>query len=336
MNKRVVLYRAVPDDVATLLSSQFDVTAFDKVDDTNRARFIDALGSAHGILGNTMRISPELLDAAPHLEAASTISAGYDAFDVDELTRRGILLTNTPDEVTETTADLVFALMLAAARRVVELAQWAKRGEWRGAVGEPEFGVDVHGKTLGIVGLGRIGGALARRAALGFGMRVLYSNRTPNRDAEARYGAVLRPLDELLSEADYVCLLVPLTERTRHLIGARELARMKSTAILINAARGAIVDEPALIDALREHRIRGAGLDVFEHEPLPPSSPLYALPNVVALPHIGSATRETRHAMARRAAHNLIDSLQGRVTAASVNPDALSARAAVREASPRA
>jgi gluconate 2-dehydrogenase len=336
MRKRVVLYRAVPDDVAARLHAEFEVSAFDRVDETNRDQFNDALGHAHGIIGNTMRITDELLDAAPRLEAASTISAGYDAFDVEALTRRGILLTNTPDEVTETTADLVFTLMLAAARRVVELAQWAQRGEWRAAVGEPQFGVDVHGKTLGIVGLGRIGGALARRAALGFGMRVLYTNRTPNREAEARYGAELRPLDTLLAQADYVCLLVPLSERTHHLIGARELSLMKPSAILINASRGAVVDEQALIDALRGGRIRGAGLDVFEREPLPASSPLYALPSVVALPHIGSATRETRHAMARRAAHNLIDSLQGRVSPATVNPNALAVRAGAAYARSRA
>jgi glyoxylate/hydroxypyruvate/2-ketogluconate reductase len=326
MRKHVVLYRAVPEDVLEALRARFDVTVFETVDEANRARFVDALRTAHGILGNTLKITHALLDAAPVLEAASTISAGYDAFDVDELTRRGIVLTNTPDEVTETTADLVFALLLSSARRVVELANWARGGEWTGNVDERYFGADVHGRTLGIVGLGRIGEAVARRAALGFGMRVLYTKRQPNPHAESAYGAQRRALDALLSESDFVCAMVPLTSETRHLIGERELGLMKRDAILINASRGAVVDEVALVAALQAGQIRGAGLDVFEREPLPSSSPLYALPNVVALPHIGSATLATREAMARRAAQNLIAALQGQAVPTTVNPQVLDLR----------
>lgn len=330
MRKRVVLYRAVAEEVLEDLRAHFDVTVFDHVDESNRTAFIQALRSAHGTIGNTLKITPELLDAAPLLEAASTISAGYDAFDVDELTRRGIVLTNTPDEVTETTADLIFALMLAAARRVVELSNWARDGAWRGAVDEQYFGVDVYGGRLGIVGLGRIGAALARRAAHGFRMPVLYANRRPNLEAESAFGARRTSLDELLAQSDFVCAMVPLTSETHHLIGERELARMKRSAILINASRGAVVEEAALIRALRNGQIRGAGLDVFEREPLPPDSPLYALPNVVALPHIGSATRATREAMARRAASNLIATLEGAEVPATVNPQARAVRGALR------
>jgi gluconate 2-dehydrogenase len=329
MRKRVVLYRPAPNDTVDILRQHFDVIELAAVDAGSRRAFIEALGTAHGIMGNTLKITTELLDAAPLLEAASTISAGYDAFDVGELTRRGIVLTHTPDEVTETTADLVFALMLASARRVVELANWARSGPWLGNVDERLFGVDVHRKTLGIVGLGRIGGALARRAAHGFGMRVLYTNRQPNARAEAAYGAVRCPLDGLLEQADFVCTMVPLSSETHHLIGTREFALMKPSAILINASRGAVIDEEALIDALKTGQIRGAGLDVFEREPLPAESPLYAMPNVVALPHIGSATHATRASMARRAALNLIETLEGRAAAATVNPEA---RAVRREA----
>jgi gluconate 2-dehydrogenase len=326
MRKRVVLYRRVPGEVLESLRVRFEVTVFEHVNEANRARFVDALRTAHGIMGNWMQISSELLNAAPLLETAATISAGYDAFDVDDLTRRGIVLTNTPDEVTETTADLVFALLLASARRVVELANWARAGGWTGTAGEQYFGADVHGQTLGIVGLGRIGAALARRAAHGFNMRVLYTNRQPHPHTESMYGAQRRTLDELLMQSDFICPMVPLTSETQHLIGEREFALMKRNAILVNASRGSVVDEAALIAAMQTGRIRGAGLDVFEREPLPTSSPLYALPNVVALPHIGSATRATRGAMARRAARNLIAALEGQTVPATVNRRALEAR----------
>jgi gluconate 2-dehydrogenase len=330
MRKRVVLYRAVPREVLGLLQENHEVTVYEAVNESNRKAFLDTLGTAHGIMGNTLKITSDMLDAAPLLEAVSTISAGYDAFDVDALTRRGIILTNTPDEVTETTADLVFALMLACARRVVEMANWARGGAWVKSVGEPYFGVDVHGTTLGIVGLGRIGGAVARRAAHGFGMRVLYANRQANRQAEDAYGAERCTLDELLQQSDFVCTMVPLTTETHHMIGARELSLMKKSAILINASRGPVVDESALIDALSSARIRGAGLDVFEREPLPADSPLYTLPSVVALPHIGSATRATRDAMAARAAKNLIATLSGHNVPAIVNPNAWDMRTAAQ------
>ncbi|KND56886.1 2-ketogluconate 6-phosphate reductase [Candidatus Paraburkholderia schumanniana] len=238
-----------------------------------------------------------------------TISVSFDQFDVADLMRRGIMLTHTPDVLTESTADTVFALILASARRVVELAEWGEEGNWKASIGEACFGVDVQGKTLGIVGLGRIGGAVARRAALGFRMNVLYTNRSANEQAEKEYGAKRVELDELLAQSDFVCLQVPLTPETRGIIGANELKKMKKSAILINASRGPTVDQTALIEALKDGTIRGAGLDVFEKEPLPADSPLLAMKNVVALPHISSATHETRHAMARNAAENLIGAL---------------------------
>jgi glyoxylate/hydroxypyruvate/2-ketogluconate reductase len=323
MKKRVVAYRRLPAAALELLEARCDLRLVDA--DADRPAFLDALASAHGIVGNKLKITPALLDAAPLLEAASTVSAGYDDFDVPELTRRGIVLTNTPDEVTETTADLVFALLLAAARRIAELDAWTRRGEWNASSGPQQFGVDVHHKTLGIVGLGRIGAAVARRAALGFGMKVIYTNRSRNAAAESAYGAERRELPELLAQADFVCLLVPLSDATEKLIGAAQLKLMKASAILLNCGRGPVVDEAALIDALRDRRILGAGLDVYQREPLG-ASPLFALPNVVLAPHIGSATQQTREAMASRAAQNVADALEGILTSTCVNPAALEFR----------
>ncbi|HTH61466.1 MAG TPA: NAD(P)-dependent oxidoreductase [Paraburkholderia sp.] len=319
MKYRIVAYKTLPADVMAMLRERADVV---EVDASEPLALAAALRDADGAIGAGVKITPAMLDGS-RVKALSTISVGFDAFDVADLTARRIVLAHTPDVLTESTADTVFSLILASARRVVELAEWVKAGHWTTGVGPAEYGVDVQGKTLGIVGLGRIGGAVARRAALGFNMRVLYTNRSPNPAAEAQYGARRVALDELLASADFVCLQVPLTDATRHLIGAAELRKMKSSAILINASRGATVDEAALIDALRDGTIHGAGLDVFETEPLPADSPLLALPNVVALPHIGSATHETRHAMALDAAENLLAALDGTLTRNLVNPEAL-------------
>lgn len=318
MKHRIVVYKPLPDDVLAALRARADVVLAEGADALARA-----LPDADGALGASLRITPELLDRAPRLRAWSTISVGFDNFDVADLTRRGIVLAHTPDVLTEATADTVFALILASARRVVELAEYVKSGQWRQSIGKALYGTDVNGKTLGIVGLGRIGTALARRAALGFRMPVLYTSRSPHPQAEAQFGARRVELDELLATADFVCLQVPLSPQTRHLIGARELAKMKRDAILVNASRGPVVDEAALIDALRAGAIRAAGLDVFEHEPLAADSPLLSMRNVVALPHIGSATRETRHAMARCAAENVIAALDGTLARNIVNRDVL-------------
>ncbi|MDR5757231.1 D-glycerate dehydrogenase [Caballeronia sp. LZ035] len=320
MTRTIVAYKALPPDVDAWLREHADVI---DVDPKDQAAFVAALQRADGAIGASVKISADMLEGATRLKAFSTISVGFDQFDVADLTQRGIVLTHTPDVLTESTADTVFALILASARRIVELADWVREGHWKGSIGEAHFGVDVQGKTLGIVGLGRIGGAVARRAALGFRMNVLYTNRSPNEQAEKDYGARRVELDELLAQADFVCLQVPLTPETRGMIGADELGKMKRSAILINASRGPTVDESALTEALRQGTIRAAGLDVFEHEPLAADSPLLAMKNVVALPHIGSATHETRHAMARNAAENLIGALDGTLTQNIVNRDVL-------------
>jgi phosphogluconate 2-dehydrogenase len=312
MKKRIVLYKRLSDALLARLEAQVDVTWVDMTAPDGLARLRDALPGAQGLLGASLRLDGPLLDAAPDLKVISSVSVGIDNYDVPNLTRRGVMLTNTPDVLTETTADTGFALILATARRVVELAGWVRDGQWSRSLGPSHFGTDVHGKTLGIVGMGRIGEALARRGAAGFGMRVLYHSSRPKPDVDARYDAQYRDLDDLLAEADYVCLTVPLNASTEGLIGARELALMKPDAILVNIARGRVVDEAALVEALQARRIRGAGLDVFVQEPLSVDSPLLGLDNVVATPHIGSATHETREAMARCAVDNLLEALAGR------------------------
>lgn len=320
MKRKIVAYKPLPDDVLSYLQQHADVV---QADAAQHDAFVATLKDADGAIGASVKITPAMLDGAAKLKALSTISVGYDNFDVADLTKRGIVLAHTPDVLTESTADTVFSLILASARRVVELADWVKAGEWKASIGPALFGVDVQGKTLGIVGLGRIGGAVARRAALGFNMKVLYTNRSANAEAEQRYGARRVELDELLATSDFVCLQVPLTPETRHLIGANELRKMKKSAILINASRGQTVDENALIEALQTGTIHGAGLDVFDQEPVDPRSPLLKMKNVVALPHIGSATHETRHAMARCAAENLVSALDGTLKINIVNRDVL-------------
>lgn len=327
MTPKIVVYKTLPEDVLDYLREHAQVVVVDSAGGASHQALADALGEAlvdaDGAIGASVKVTPAMIANAARLKAISTISVGTDNFDLDDLTHRGIVLAHTPDVLTESTADTVFALVLSTARRVVELAEWVRAGHWRASIGPAQYGVDVHGKTIGIVGLGRIGGALARRAALGFGMRVLYTNRHANEAAERAYGARWVELDALLAQADFVCLQTPLTPQTRHLIGASQLSAMKRSAILINASRGAIVDEGALIEALANGTIAGAGLDVFEREPLAADSPLLAMRNVVALPHIGSATRETRHAMARCAAENLVAALAGTLRLNVANPEVL-------------
>ena len=249
----------------------------------------------------------------------ASVSVGVDNYDIDYLTRRNIILTNTPDVLTETTADTGFALILASARRVVELAIKVRNGQWQKNIGPESFGTDVHGKTLGIIGMGRIGEALAQRGHFGFGMPVIYHSNSPKPAVEARFNARYRSLNELLQEADFVCLTLPLTAQTEGLIGAEQFALMRPESIFINISRGKVVDEAALIKALQQGQIRAAGLDVFVREPLEVDSPLLQLDNVVATPHIGSATVETREAMARCAVDNLLAALAGERPANRVN-----------------
>lgn len=265
------------------------------------------------------RVDDELLDAAgPGLRVVANYAVGYDNVDVAACARRGVAVTNTPDVLTDATADLAVALLLAAARRLVEGDALVRAGRWTGWQPGQLLGVPVAGATLGLVGMGRIGAAVARRAR-GFGMRVLYHNRRRDASAEEALGAVYRPLEDLLRESDAVSLHVPLTPATRHLIGARELALMKPTAVLVNTARGPVVDEAALAAALRAGRPFAAGLDVYEREPAVEAD-LLTLPNVVLAPHLGSATTRARTDMALLCARAVVDVLAGRTPANLVTP----------------
>jgi len=322
MKPSVILYKALPDALQQRLEDHFTVTRVNNLSPETVQQHADAFASAVGLLGSSEKVDAALLEKMPALRATSTISVGYDNFDVDALNARNVLLMHTPTVLTETVADTVMALVLSSARRVVEVAERVKAGEWTKSIGPDWFGTDVHGKTLGIVGMGRIGLALAQRAHFGFNMPILYNARRQHKEAEERFNARHCDLDTLLQEADFVCLILPLTDETHHLMGKAQFEKMKKSAIFINAGRGPVVDEQALIAALKNGEIHAAGLDVFEQEPLPASSELLKMPNVVALPHIGSATHETRYNMAACAVDNLIDALQGKVDKNCVNPQA--------------
>ena len=263
-------------------------------------------------------ITDELLAAAPRLKIVANYAVGYNNIDVAAAARRGIVLTNTPDVLTDATADLTWALILAVARRVVEGDQWARSGTWPGWAPTQMLGTDVTGKTLGIIGMGRIGQAVALRAQ-GFRMPVLYTSRRPCSPPPGMTTWTHRPLEEVLTEADFLSLHVPLSETTRHLIGSRELARMKSTAFLINTSRGPVVDEAALLAALRQGTIAGAGLDVYEREPVILSG-LEHCSNAVLLPHLGSATLDARIKMGMICVENVAAVLGGRPPLNPVTP----------------
>ncbi|HWV35897.1 MAG TPA: D-glycerate dehydrogenase [Thermomicrobiales bacterium] len=270
------------------------------------------------------KITAAVLDRHPQIRVVSNYAVGYDNIDVEAATARGVAVCNTPDVLNAATAEFSFALLMAAARRIVEASNYVKDGKWHTWGPRVLLGQNVVGATLGIVGFGRIGKELARMAS-GFNMRILAHARTVDPDAEREYGVTYVSLDELLAESDFVSLNVALTDETYHLIGARELALMKPTGILINAARGRVVDTDALLAALQDGTILAAGLDVSDPEPLPADHPLAHLPNCIVAPHIASATVEARTKMATMAARNLVAVLNGERPESIINPDVLDA-----------
>ena len=268
------------------------------------------------------KIDAVLMDEAPKLKVISNMAVGYDNIDIDEAIKRRIVVGNTPGVLTETTADLAFALLMAAARRVAEADNYSRQGRWKSWGPMVLLGRDIHHATLGIVGLGRIGAEVAKRAK-GFNMKVLYYNRTRRSEEESQLGVEYVPeITRLLTDADFISLHVPLTPETHQLIGTAEFAMMKRTAVLINTSRGSVVDQKALYEALKSRQIFAAAMDVSEVEPIPPDDPLLTLDNIVITPHIGSASVTTRTNMAHMAAENLLAGLSGQVPPNCVNPEA--------------
>jgi glyoxylate reductase len=267
-------------------------------------------------------VTDELLSVGRNLKVVANMAVGYDNIDVKAATKRGIYVCNTPDVLTETTADLTFALLLATARRVVEAAEFTKEGKWQSWSPFLLAGHDVHHKTIGICGMGKIGEAVARRAK-GFGMEILYHNRTRKPEAEKEIGAKYCAFDDLIYQSDYVVAMAPLTNETRHMFNAEVFQKMKSSAIFINTSRGAVVDEAALYEALEQKEIAGAGLDVFEVEPISSDHPLLKLQNVTALPHIGSSSIDTRMGMIHICVENIQRILSGERPKTLVNTSLL-------------
>ena len=309
MPEKVLVTREVPDAGLRLLED-FDVTVLSE-SPPGREELLQAVSGAAGILATlTEKIDAEAMDAAGEgLKVVANMAVGYDNVDLEAASKRGVVVTNTPEVLNETTAATAFMLMLAAARRLGEAERLLRSGGWEAWGPKQLVGPDVWGKTLGIVGFGRIGQALARRAK-GFDMDLVYQDQYQNEDAERRLGARYLDLEELLRTADFVSIHTPLTPETTHLIGAEELDNMKPEVILVNTSRGPVVDEAALADALAERSIFAAGLDVYENEP-EVHSKLLELENVVLAPHIGSASIETRDKMASLAAENLVAVLRG-------------------------
>ncbi len=326
---KVLITQFVHEPLPSRLREACEVVAWTGEQAMPREAMLSALADVQAVVCHPpgARLDAEAIAAAPSLRVISVVGAGYDNVDVARATARGIAVCNTPGTMIETTADTAFALLLAVARRIGEGERFVRTGKWQRWSPLTLVGGDVYGATLGIVGLGKIGTAMARRAA-GFGMRVLYWSRSRHPDAEEQLGLAYVDLDTLLAEADFVTLHVPLVEQTRHLIGARELALMKPTAYLINAARGPVVDQGALYQALAKGQIAGAGLDVYEKEPIDPTDPLLGLENCVLIPHVGAASLATRRRMASMAADNLLNVLAGRPPLAIVNPEVLGPGAA--------
>ena len=320
MKPKLLVTREVFDEVLDFLCAGLEVDANQDDRPLAPAELAARLADKDGLMcALTDRVDAALIERCPRLKVVSNIAVGYNNIDVPACSARGIAVTNTPGVLDETTADLVWGLLLATARRLTEAEAYLRNGEWSGWFLKQLLGTDVHHATLGILGMGRIGQAIARRAR-GFDMPIVYHNRSRLDAAiETALGARYVTMDELLAQSDFLVLQVPYSAATHHLIGAAELARMKPSAILINAARGGVVDDAALIEALAKGTIRAAGLDVFENEPAFDRGFL-GLKNVVLAPHIGSSTRATRLAMAMTAARNAVAVLTGRSAPNRVNP----------------
>ena len=321
---RVYVTRRLPQPALDIIRPIADFTLWDREDvPPSRQVLLREVTQVDGLLSLlTDRIDGEVMDAAPRLRVVSNFAVGFDNIDIPAATQRRIVVTNTPEVLTETVADFAFCLMLGAARRLVEGDRYARDGKWK--TWEPLLlaGQDMYRATLGLIGLGRIGSAVARRAK-GFEMRVMYYDPFRREDLEQSLQIEYRPFSDVVRQADFISVHVPLSEQTRHLIGREQFAMMKPTAVFVNTSRGPVVDQQALAEALAARRIFAAGIDVFEREPVPTDDPLLAQGNAVVAPHIASASIPTRIRMATLAAENLVAVLQGKRPPNPVNPEVL-------------
>ena len=321
---KVYVTRIIGKKGLDLLRDAAELTVWEEKELMPRPMQLKLFANCDGLLTTPdIPVNDELLKACPSLKVVSNHAVGFDNIDVTACTERGVPVGNTPEVLSETTADLAFSLILATARRVTELAHWIKQDHWTPEVGLLEnLGVDVHHATLGILGMGRIGREVARRAA-GFNMDILYHNRNRDIQAEQEFGVVYTTKEDLLRRSDFVSLHLPLSAETHHYIAGEELNLMKSSAILVNTGRGPLVAQAALLSALENREIAGAGLDVTDPEPMRGDDPLLQMPQVTILPHIGSATWQTRMKMAEVAARNLINALTGKPMISCINPEVL-------------
>ena len=321
---KVYVSRLIPEPALEIVRAATEMRLWDREDvPPPRDVLLREVAASEGLLSLlTEKVDDELLRSAPRLRVVANMAVGFDNIDVPAATRRGVVVTNTPDVLTETVADFAFTLMLSASRRLVEADTLTRAGEWKTWSPLMLAGQDMHHATLGLVGVGRIGAAVARRAK-GFEMRVIYYDVIRRPDLEQSLGIEYRDLNEVLREADFISVHVPLTEQTRHLISRDQFRLMKKTAVFVNTSRGPVVDQAALAEALRNRTIYAAGIDVFEKEPVPADDPLLRLDNVVVAPHIASASIPTRIRMATLAAENLVAVLQGKKPPTPVNPEVL-------------
>lgn len=320
MKQKVVVFSQIDTDIQNKLEQNYQVSYIQpKLGDVNQ-QLLQQVQDADGMIGAGRLLNRDNLASATRLKIISSVSVGYDNYELDYLNEKKIYLSHTPHVLTETTADLAFTLLMSAARKVAYLDQWTKQGQWQRTVGEAQFGMDIFGKTLGIIGLGHIGAAIARRGFYGFNMNILYHNRREKPELAQGLNAKYCQLEELLQRSDFVVVAVDLNADSKALIATAELAKMQSHAVLVNISRGSVIDEQALISALKAKQVFAAGLDVYQKEPLKESE-LFQLDNVVTLPHVGSATAATCKKMAELAYQNLVDALEGRVPRYVVNPE---------------
>ena len=319
MNKKVVVFSQLDEDVLQRLQAQYHVVVINPKQGDVNEQIREQVKDADAMIGAGRLLNESNLATAQQLKIISSVSVGYDNYDLAYLNQKKIWLSHTPHVLTETTADLAFTLLMSAARKVPYLDQWTKQGHWQRTVGGAQFGHDIFGKTLGIIGLGNIGAAVARRGFYGFNMNILYHNRREKLELAQPLNAKYCALNELLQQSDFIVVAVVLNAESKALIGQSEFDNMQSHAVFVNIARGSVVDQQALIATLKAGKIFAAGLDVYAKEPLQESE-LVHLENVVTLPHVGSATAETRKKMAELAYRNVVDALEGRTPPYIVNP----------------